>query len=670
MKSHDQPEELRVEPTANILLVDDQPANLLALRAILEDLGQNLVEAHSGDEALRRLAAGEFAVILLDVQMPGLDGFETAKRIRTQENSRLTSIIFLTSYDDDRFPVDKAYLLGAVDYLTKPLSPVILKAKVAGFVELFQKTEQVRRQAEQIRQMERREFERKLAAENARLRESELRFARFMDQLPGLAWIKDLQGRYVYVNAAAEKLFRAPRAELYGKTDDMIFPGEVAASFKENDRRALANGAGVQVVETLQHQDGVLHHSLVNKFPILGPEGKATLVGGIAIDITDRLLAEEALRDADRRKDEFLATLAHELRNPLAPIRNSLQILNMPQVDAAMARRARDMMERQVHHLVRLVDDLLDVSRIMRGKVDLRREPVELAAIIAHAVETAKPLIEARGHQLETRFPPESLLLDADPVRLTQVVGNLLTNAAKYTESNGHIWLSARRENGEVVLQVRDNGIGIAPEMLPHIFDVFVQADYAAMHSQGGLGIGLTLVKSLVEMHHGSVEASSAGLGKGSEFVVRLPLSSQKGEGAIEENHEEEQQAERTVSHLLLVVDDNMDAAESLALMLRLHGHDVRVAHDGPSALKMANDCRPDMIFLDIGMPVMNGYEVAERLRQQPGMESVRLVALTGWGQQEDRRRSAEAGFDDHFVKPMEPKALEDLLDCLKRPND
>ncbi len=376
----------------------------------------------------------------------------------------------------------------------------------------------------------------------------------------------------------------------------------------------------------------------------------------------------QALREADRRKDEFLATLAHELRNPLAPIRNSLQILKMPRLDAATVERSRDMMERQVHQLVRLVDDLLDVSRVMRGKIELRKERVELSTVVARAVETAQPLIEAQGHELTVSLPPESLSLEADPVRLAQVVGNLLTNSAKYTEANGKISLTAEREGTDAVLRVRDTGIGIAPDMLPHIFELFVQADHSSTKAQGGLGIGLTLVKNLVEMHQGTVEAHSAGLGRGSEFVIRLPLMPQEERQRVEDdNGEAPHQPARSSGHRLLVVDDNRDAADSLALLLRLQGHEVRVAHDGPAALQIAAAYRPDLVFLDIGMPGMDGYEVARRLRQTPGLENVVLSALTGWGQQEDRRRTAEVGFDHHLVKPPEPKALERLLSDLAR---
>lgn len=368
----------------------------------------------------------------------------------------------------------------------------------------------------------------------------------------------------------------------------------------------------------------------------------------------------QALRDADRRKDEFLATLAHELRNPLAPIRNSLQILNMPRVDAATSQQVRDVMERQIHHLVRLVDDLLDVSRVMRGKIELRKETVELATIVARAIETVHPLIETQEHRIELSLPDEPLLTHVDPVRMTQVVGNLLTNAAKYTEINGHIWISAERDNDTAILRVRDSGIGIAPEMLPSIFELFVQADHSSTRSQGGLGIGLTLARNLVEMHGGSVQASSPGLGKGSEFVVRLPLTT------IESHYPERIDSPKPKPSLsarrLLVVDDNKDAAVSLAMLLRLQGHEVELAHDGSSAVDVAKSYRPELVFLDIGMPGMDGYEVARRIRQTSGLEKIVLAALTGWGQSEDRRRTAEAGFDHHLIKPPDPKALESVL--------
>ena len=339
----------------------------------------------------------------------------------------------------------------------------------------------------------------------------------------------------------------------------------------------------------------------------------------------------------------------------------------MQQVDAATMQQSREVMERQVHHLVRLVDDLLDVSRVMRGKIELRKEPIELANIVARAVEMAQSLIEAQGHRLDLTVPSESLLVDADPVRISQVVGNLLSNSAKYTPANGHISLTAHRDGNQAVLQIRDNGIGIAPDMLPHVFELFVQADHSATKAQGGLGIGLTIVKNLVEMHGGSIAARSAGLGKGSEFEARLPLLTGKRRDPNAIRTEERKQPNPISGHRLLVVDDNKDAAMSLAMLLRLDGHEVQIAHDGTSALELAKSYGPEMVFLDLGMPGMDGYQVARQMRQQPGLQNVVLAALTGWGQQEDRRRTAEAGFDHHLVKPLEPMVLEQLIAQLKR---
>ncbi len=324
------------------------------------------------------------------------------------------------------------------------------------------------------------------------------------------------------------------------------------------------------------------------------------------------------------------------------------------------------MMERQVQHLIRLVDDLLDVSRVVRGKIELRREPVELATVIARAVELVQPLVDTQGHRLTVHISRESLLLDADPVRLTQIIANLLTNATKYAEQNGRIWLTAKREGEMAVVRIRDKGIGIAPAMLPRIFELFVQADHTSTKTQGGLGIGLTLVKNLVEMHNGIVQARSEGLGKGSEFIVRLPISVH---GDSTHAGQAVQQAPTPISssgYRVLVVDDNQDAANSLAMLLKMQGHEVRVAFSGMAAVEMTKTYTPDVVFMDIGMPGIDGYEAARRIRQQPGFGKVVMAALTGWGQQEDRRRTAEAGFDHHLVKPLDPTRLESFFTELR----
>jgi signal transduction histidine kinase/ActR/RegA family two-component response regulator len=379
--------------------------------------------------------------------------------------------------------------------------------------------------------------------------------------------------------------------------------------------------------------------------------------------IRERQLVEEALRDADRRKDEFLATLAHELRNPLAPIRNSLHILRLtPNSDPAVEQIC-EMMERQLGHLVRLVDDLMEVSRITRGKVELRLEPIDLVAVIRSAVEASRPLIEASGHQLAISVPPEHLMIDGDLVRLSQVVSNLLINAAKYMDFGGQIWLNVKQEGEMVCISVRDTGIGIPAEMLPHIFKMFTQVDRAARQAQGGLGIGLTLVRTLTEMHGGQVEARSLGVGQGSEFIVRLPLSKS---ACVSGGDVPSARAPVLPNRRVLVVDDNQDAAQSLGLLLKLLGAEVQVVHDGPAALEIIPTYAPNVVLLDIGMPGMDGYEVAKRIRQQPAGEDLLLIALTGWGQEEDRRRSSQAGFDHHLLKPADLTALKSLFMSLR----
>jgi PAS domain S-box-containing protein len=494
------------------------------------------------------------------------------------------------------------------------------------------------------------------------LRESEHRFSSFMQFLPGLAWIKDAGGRYVYANGAVQKPFGVATAELYGKTDDDIFPPETAARFKENDRRALASERGVEVVEALEHEDGI-HYSIVSKFPIPDASGKRTFIGGVAIDITDRMRAEEALKEADRRKDEFLATLAHELRNPLAPIRNSLHILRLAGQNGPAAERVHEMMERQVAHMVRLVDDLLELSRISRGKIELKRERIDLADVINHALETSKPVIEAGAHRLEVLLPADPVTIDGDLVRLSQVFANLLNNAAKYTNHGGAITVTGKCDGTEVVVSVRDTGIGIPRNMLSRVFEMFAQVDNPLRHSQDGLGIGLSLVRTLILMHGGSVEARSDGLGHGSEFVVRLPRAKVDLPGAENTESVGDEKTSLRPARRILAVDDNRDSADSLAMMLRFLGAEVQVAYDGPTALEMLKTCKPSVILMDLGMPGMHGLEVARHIRQDPQNQKLLLIAMTGWGQEEDRRQSRKAGFNHHLVKPVDLSALQALLE-------
>jgi PAS domain S-box-containing protein len=377
-------------------------------------------------------------------------------------------------------------------------------------------------------------------------------------------------------------------------------------------------------------------------------------------DVTERKHAEEDLREADRRKDEFLATLAHELRNPLAPIRNSLHIFRMAGIQDPAVARVADMMERQVGHMVRMVDDLLEISRISRGKIELRKERVELAAVLRNAVDTSLPLIENARHKLAIEVPGEPLLLEADPVRLAQVFANLLNNSAKYTPAGGEIAVRVQSEHGMGVVRVRDNGEGIPPTMLNRVFNMFTQVN-TGKRAQGGLGIGLTLARTLVHLHGGTIEAASEGPGRGSEFVVRLPLALE-GRDAAQPPHDGERAAPPPAMQRVLVVDDNQDAADSLGMLLQFLGAEAMVVHDGRSALAAMKSFRPTVVLLDLGMPEMNGLEVARRMREDPEARRTTLVALTGWGQREDRRRTHEAGFDYHLVKPADVGTLQSIL--------
>jgi two-component system CheB/CheR fusion protein len=490
------------------------------------------------------------------------------------------------------------------------------------------------------------------------LRLSEERFRTLTNAVPQLIWINSPAGETEYYNDRWHDYTGTDASDgrgtlWYGRVHLEDLP-----RLMEARARGLASGEPYEFEYRLRRHSGEHRWHICRVVPFRNPEGGIAAWFGTATDIHDRKLAEEALREADGRKDEFLATLAHELRNPLAPIRNAVEILRVKEPEDPDLRWARDVIDRQAQQLTRLVDDLLDVSRITRGTIELRRERVELGTLLERAVETSRPAIEAGRHQLTVTLPEEPLKLEADLTRIAQVLSNLLNNAAKYTRPGGHIHLSAGREGGEAVIRVRDDGIGIPPAMLSSIFEMFMQADTSLDRAQGGLGIGLTIAKRLVEMHGGTIAAASEG--RGSELTVRLPLAPESEPVGVDGR--DQASASPGTALRILVVDDNEDAAETLAMLLRLAGNDVHTVHDGPGALTVVAEQRPHVVFLDIGMPGMNGFEVASRLRQKEETRDVLLVALTGWGQEEDRRRSKEAGFDHHLVKPLDPKALDELL--------
>ncbi|MES2625388.1 MAG: ATP-binding protein [Pseudomonadota bacterium] len=504
------------------------------------------------------------------------------------------------------------------------------------------------------------------AAERAKaetqVRESEAESARqrrlyeaVLNNTPDLAYVWNLNHRFIYVNEGLLKMWGKTWEEAVGK--HCLELGYEPWHAEMHDREID------QVVATKQPIRGevpfagtsgrrIYDYILV---PVFGLDGEVEAVAGTTRDVTE-------IKESERRKDEFLATLAHELRNPLAPIRNAIHVLAVSAQNDAHIKHICEMMERQVSHMVRLVDDLMEISRISRGTIELRREHTTLDAIVRSAVDTSTPLIIAAAHKLSLALPSEPVTLYGDSVRLAQVVANLLNNAAKYTDRGGRIWLSAEQQNEELIIRVRDSGVGISAEVLPTIFDMFVQVKNASSHTHGGLGIGLSLVKHLVDMHGGIVSVTSDGPGEGSEFIVRLPCI--KAEQVANTSANDEGQV-LEVKKRVLIVDDNEDAASSLEMLVTMLGAEVRVAHDGVSALALMSSFRPEIALLDLGMPVMTGFDIAARARQLSGMEKLKLIALTGWGQPEDRERTRAAGFDHHLVKPAALPDLQKLLTSL-----
>ncbi|MGE0132251.1 MAG: ATP-binding protein [Blastocatellales bacterium] len=499
-----------------------------------------------------------------------------------------------------------------------------------------------------------------------RLRMSEGRLRRIAEATQDALWEIDPKTNHLWWSEGARPLFGHSPGELEVNLEDWyarIHPEDVERVRADFDKFMWSGDLDWLDEYRFRRANGSYIHIIDRGRKFYDESGTLTMIAGAMTDITERKRMEEALKDADRRKDEFLAMLAHELRNPLAPIRNAAQVMKLLDMPEPKAEWAREVIERQTQQLSHLVDDLLDVSRITQGKITLHREQLNLATITSRAVEVSRPLIDARRHILSVSLPPEPLRVEGDLTRLSQIVANLLNNAAKYTEEGGNIWLTVAREQDQVALRVRDTGVGIAPEMLPHVFDLFTQADRSLDRSQGGLGLGLTLVRRLAEMHGGSVAAYSPGLGQGSEFVVRLPLMV-AGEKQVDETRATGAAATRGLR--ILVVDDNVDSADMMAMMLQIKGHETRVTHNGPDAIEASLNFRPDVTLLDIGLPEMDGYEVARRLRQQAETRETALIAVTGYGQAEDRKRSHEAGFNHHLVKPVEPEALEALLGSLR----
>lgn len=953
---------MQTDEVLRILIVDDEPANLLALEALLEELSPHLVRARSGEDAIKQAEEQEFAVILLDVQMPGIDGYETGRILRSRPRSQFTPIIFLTAFDSDAASQARAYGLGAVDFLVKPLNSFVLRAKVRVFVELFRKTER-------IKQLEKQQFQQRLAeekrsweqtahlvsrtfaestSEESALRtvlrtlceqlkcdaatlwtldgdslrckdfwqspavafprlEAESRVESFTQgvglpgrvwEQSGLVWIdhfarevqfprfdaaraegvatavglplvmgqeflgvveffsrgrlqpdNDLtatlldigtqigpflhrmhsaralahseavksavlnaaldsivtineQGRVIEWNPAAERTFGYAREEAIGKPiSELIVPSYLREAHNQGMARYLATGEGpvlgtlielpairsdgreievelainpihlgseslftaylrdvternrsdqailesegrlqlaveiaemgtfeidlltdrvtvnepgrliygwptgqttfstvqshfhpddrehvlrrvgealnpagagtFEVEQRIYRTDGNLRWLRVRGKAFFDGEGalrKAVRCVGTYLDVTDRKLAEETLKEADRRKDEFLALLAHELRNPLAPLRNGLEVLRLAADDHDVVLEARLMMERQLGHMVRIIDDLLDISRITRNKLELRPDRILFSNVIANALETVGLSGQSMDHKLVVSIPPEPIYLHADLTRLAQVFANLLTNSVKFTPPGGSIWLTATQLADSIVVEIKDTGIGIPTADVSKIFEMFSQVDRSLERTSGGLGIGLALVKGLLEMHGGTVVASSAGHGLGSSFTVTLPTLVDAFESTTEGEHTETMSPDVT-KHRILVVDDNQDSAHSMALMLRALGNEVALAHDGVEAVAATETFRPQVILMDIGMPKLNGFEATRQIRGEPWGRDIVVIALTGWGNEHDRQLSQAAGCDAHLVKPVELSELKQMIEQLRSTN-
>jgi PAS domain S-box-containing protein len=512
-----------------------------------------------------------------------------------------------------------------------------------------------------------------VAIDNARLyrdaQESEQRFRQLAENVSDIFWMYELPSRrLLYVGPAFETIWGLSCQSFYEAPQsafELIHPEDRTRALSAFERHQRGEPSAEEY--RITRPDGAIRWLWDRGFPIKDEFGKVVRVAGIVEDITERKAAEEFLRESDRRKTEFLALLAHELRNPLTPFRNALHYIKARSSETNQDRfpNEHEMIDRQVVHMTRLIDDLVDVARISQGKIALRPEPVDLGGIVQSAVDSIRNQVQKSGHSISVSLPDTPIILMADPTRLEQIVGNLLNNAVKYTNPGGTINLTVARDDTFALIRIKDTGIGISDELLPRIFDWFVQGLHPRDRAQGGIGIGLSLVHTLVQMHGGSILARSEGPGKGSEFLVRLPIavSMQIGRQLPANPPSSFRSEERPGRHRVLVVDDNHDAATSLVrLLTSVWGQEVRVAHDGPSALEVASEFQPELVLLDIGLPGMSGYEVAKNLRRRPEFEATRLIAITGWGQDEDRRKSSEAGFDRHMVKPIEPEALAHIV--------
>jgi PAS domain S-box-containing protein len=663
----------RDAPIARILMVDDHPPNLVALEAILGSLGQELVSVTSGEAALRALLDGDFAAILMDVQMPGLDGLQTAKLIKDRERNKHIPIIFLTAIHKDPAYIFRGYKEGAVDYLLKPFEPEILRAKVAVFVELWRRGELLRRQQALLRARELIELEKR----------GELRFRALTDSMPQCVWAARADGDIYYCN----RMWRDYAGPDAGLTFFDALPEEELEEVRTAWREAIRSAEPLEREHRLQRHDGQWRWHLLRMVPENDERGR--LRGWIctATDIDQQKRIEEANRKllgsekeareqaeiANRTKDEFLATVSHELRTPLNAILGWTRMLRSGAVEQKSLQRVLETIERNARAQTQLVDDILDVSRIIAGKMRVNIVKTDLHAVARAALDAVRPAAEAKGVNLVCELAPDAAEFCGDPDRLQQVIWNLLANAIKFTPRDGRVVLEVRRVRSEVEIHVTDTGMGISADFLPHVFDRFRQADSSITRAQGGLGLGLAIVRHLVEVHGGTVRASSEGDGKGAEFVVRLPVRA-VAPSQIPDEPRSTAREERAPSvappQLLrgvevLVVDDEPDARELISAVLSSAGATVREASSVEETLRLLRERRPDVLLSDIGLPSEDGYALIRRVRELD--PTLPAAALTAFASIDDHRRALEAGFQAHVTKPIEPADLTLLVSSLAR---
>jgi len=642
---------------ASILLVDDRPANLLALEAILDSLDQHLVRATSGEEALEKLQEQEFAVILMDVRMPGMDGLRTAEVISQRESAARVPIIFLTAVPIANADVVSGYARGAVDFLLKPFDPEILRSKVSVFVDLYQKEQMIRRQAGLLRQRDREAFERR----------SELRFRSLMDALPQCVWVARADLTFYYWNKRAVDYIGMPASVAVSaeRLFEFVHPDDLATINSEwQVATGLQRPAEVQV-RLRRQADGAYRWFLMRGVPQHDEAGKVTGWIVAATDIDTEHQALEEAEDASRMKEEFLATVSHELRNPLNAMVGWVHLLRTGNLDPAKSSKALETIERNVHLQTALIDDILDVSRIIRGKINLTFSTVRMSAVVDAALAAMRPTADAKGVALEYEMAADSDEVSGDADRLQQIVWNLLSNAIKFTLRDGLVVVRLEQHGHELTLSVRDTGQGISPEFIPHVFERFSQAESGSTRTHGGLGLGLAIVRHLVELHAGTVEATSAGRGQGATFSVHLPLLESKTKTADDNRNQTAGQPMKLAGVSILVVDDEFDSREVLAEILRQYGAQTRTAGSASEALSEIDRATPQVLLSDIGMPMVDGYELIRQIRQRIGEREMIAVALTGLGSGKDKERALADGFQQCIVKPVVPDKLVDAIERL-----